>query len=54
MNEIEKKVFARYPVKEKEKKCMDFRQRREGLRNWYRKQLLNEHSISNIKKTSSG
>lgn len=47
--EIEKQILARYPVRDKEKKCMTLYQRRQELRNIYRKRLLNDHSADNVK-----
>lgn len=49
--EIEKKVFDRYPVKERENECASFKDYREGLRWAYRKKLKSEYSVSHIGQT---
>jgi len=50
IKEINKKVYERYPVKGKESWCPYFKCRRDGLRNWYRKKLINEYSVTNVAK----
>lgn len=48
--DINKKVFERYPKKKKEETCVSFADRRNGLRQAYRRRLLNEYSVNDIKK----
>lgn len=50
IEEINKEVYKRYPKKKKEETCPSFADRRNGLRQAYRRRLLNEYSVSDIKK----
>lgn len=52
--QIEILVYQRYPVKEREKECMDFKDRRDGVRDSYRKRLMNEYGVRNIKEVRVG
>lgn len=53
LEEINKMVYDRYPVKKREIKCVDFKCKRDGVRNAYRKRLLNEYGAGNIKQIKS-
>lgn len=45
LEEMKKKVYERYPIKEKEKTCMSFAQRQQGLRESYMKRLIQENDL---------
>lgn len=51
LEEINKEIYKRYPKKRKEDTCLTFADRMNGLRQAYRKRLMNEHGNCNNKKT---
>jgi hypothetical protein len=48
--ELIKKVYERYPVKDGEKTCWEIKQKRDELRNLYRQRLINDYGITNVEK----
>lgn len=52
LSEINKLVYDRYPVKEKEKTCLSFHDKREGIRSAYRRRLINDNRINHIKQAA--
>lgn len=50
--EIEILVLQRYPIKDAEKTCLAFRERREKIRADYRKLLTNDNGTGNTGKAA--